>query len=277
MAGRDCWWGRCAFCSWTTLCPGRTFRAVAPERHVDEVGRLVADYGVREIFDDSGCFPKGEWLERFCQGIIDQGLHRKVILGCNMRVGALSREQWRLMKRANFRFVLIGLESVNQATLDRLDKGVRVEQIEQTLRMAKEAGLEPHVTTMVGYPWESREDAARTIEFARRMFVSGWLDTLQATIVVPYPGTPMFDEARREGWLLTEDWDDYDMKRSVWKSPVSSEDVMQFTQELYKAALSPRFILRKLASVRSLDDLAFLARAGRKVFAHIADFRAKGK
>lgn len=277
MAGRDCWWGRCSFCSWTTLYPGSGYKTVRVERHLDEIEMLASRYGVREVFDDSGCFPKGDWLEGFCQGMVDRGLNRRVVMGCNMRVGALSPAQFKLMKQANFRFILIGLESVNQPTLDRLNKGIRVEQIEETMRRAKEAGLSPHITTMVGYPWETRDDAEATIAFAKRLFRKGWVDTLQATIVVPYPGTPLFTEARANGWLTTEDWDDYDMKRSVWKSPVDNADVLRFTQELYKAALSPAFILRKILSIRNVDDVRFLTRAGRKLLAHLTDFgRSKG-
>lgn len=122
----------------------------------------------------------------------------------------------------------------------------------------KKAGLEPHITVMVGYPWETKDDAIATIRLAREMFKRGYIDTLQATIVVPYPGTPMFDEAREKGWLLTEDWNRYDMKESLWKSPVSSEDVLKSTQGLYKTALTPGFLARKLVSIRTLDDVSLL-------------------
>jgi len=271
-AGRDCWWGKCTFCSWTTLYPGRNYRTVSVERHLDEIEQLAA-MGVKEIFDDSGCFPKGQWLEDFCNGMIRRGLHKKVVMGCNMRVGALSQAQWNLLKAANFRFILIGLESVVQSTLDRLVKGIKVAQIEETLRMCKKAGLAPHITTMVGYPWETREDARATVDFAKRMFVQGVLDTLQATIVVPYPGTPLFAEAKAQGWLTTENWDDYDMSRSVWRSPVSNEDVLQFKNELYKAALTPAFLLRKVLSIRSVDDIAFFYRAAQKLIGHLLNTR----
>ncbi|MHC1790420.1 B12-binding domain-containing radical SAM protein [Solidesulfovibrio sp.] len=269
MAGRDCWWGRCTFCSWTTLFPGKTYRTVSPARHVAEIEHLVNDLGVREIFDDSGCFPRGAWLEEFCNLLIAKGLHKKVVLGCNMRVGELTQAQWNLLKKANFRFILIGLESMSQDTLNRLKKGIEVSQIEETMRMAKKAGLEPHITTMVGYPWESREDARRTIDFAKSLFSRGLLNTLQATIVVPYPGTPLFEEARQNGWLTTENWDDYDMRMSVWKSPISNADVLQFKDELYKAALSPAFIIRKIMSIRDFDDIKFLARAASKLLGHL--------
>lgn len=197
-------------------------------------------------------------------------LQKKISLGSSLFLC-----HWRLMKLANFRFILIGLESVAQSTLNHLDKGISAEQIEQTVCIAKEAGLEPHITTMVGYPWETKEDADKTIAFARSLFSKGLIDTLQATIVVPYPGTPMFNETKENNWLLTEDWDHYDMKQSVWDSPVSNQDVLRFTQGLYKSALNPRFIIRKVVSIRNIDDIKFLYGAAKKVFAHIADFKKK--
>ncbi|WKZ33552.1 MAG: radical SAM protein [Thermodesulfobacteriota bacterium] len=277
MAGRDCWWGRCSFCSWTTMYPGRDFRSVSPERLLDEVGVLIGKYGVREIFDDSGTFPACEWLEAFCKGMIERGYGRKVSFGCNMRINALGMPEYRLMAKAGFRFVLFGLESMNRATLSRLDKGLRPEQIARGFRMAKEAGLEPHVTAMVGYPWETKEDAEETIAFAREMFRKGYIDSLQATIVVPYPGTPLFEEARNNGWLLTEDWDRYDMSGSVWRSPLSDEDAMRLTRGLYKAALNPAFLARKVMGIRSMEDLKFLVSAGFKLLGHLSDFRARPK
>ncbi len=272
MAARDCWWGRCTFCSWTTLYPGETFRVRPVEQHLDEIGHLIEDHGVYEIFDDSGCFPRGEWLEAFCRGLIDRGYPKRVVLGCNMRVGGLNREQWALLGRAGFRFVLIGLESVNPGTLKRLNKNIRVDQIEETCRMAKESGLEPHLTVMTGYPWETREDAEATLNFAERMFRAGHIDSLQATIVVPYPGTPLFEEARMAGWLTTLDWDRYDMREAVWNTPIHREEILKLTQRFYRSALAPRFLLRKVLSIRSLDDLSYLIRAGKKVLGHLADF-----
>jgi anaerobic magnesium-protoporphyrin IX monomethyl ester cyclase len=273
MAGRDCWWGRCTFCSWTTLYPGSRYRVVTVEKHLDEIGRLIEDHAVKEIFDDSGTFPKGRWLEDFCRGMMERGYHRNVVLGCNIRAGSMSEPQFRMMKKANFRFLLIGLESMNQKTLNRLRKGIKKEEIEYTCEMAKRAGLEPHLTTMVGYPWETREDAEETIDFAKKMFRKGILDSLQATIVIPYPGTPLFEEARTKGWLTSEDWSDYDMKEYVWKSPVSGAEVRYMTRRLYWSALSPKFLLRKLIHIRSLEDLGYTFTAGRKLFSHLADFR----
>jgi anaerobic magnesium-protoporphyrin IX monomethyl ester cyclase len=275
MAGRDCWWGKCTFCSWTTTF--NNFRAVKPERHLDEVEILVKKYGVREIFDDTGTFPAGMWLKKFCEGLIERGLHKKVVYGANMKPGVLKQEQWNLMGKANFRFMLFGVESANQTTTDRLLKGGKVEDIPNTMRMAKKAGLEPHVTCMVGYPWETYEEAKNTIDLCKSMFNEGSLNTLQATIVIPYPGTPLHREAKEKGWLLTEDYDRYDMREPVMKlmDGVKYEEILELTQSLYKSFLTPRFIFRKLSEIRSWEDIKFLFMAAGRVIGHLTDFSKK--
>ncbi|MBU2592702.1 B12-binding domain-containing radical SAM protein, partial [Patescibacteria group bacterium] len=129
MFGRDCWWGRCSFCAWTILYPGKNFRSMSVSRALDEVGHLIKNYGIREIMDDSGTFPVGDWLREFCRGMIKRGYQKKVRISCNMRFNSgLTRKDYLLMGKAGFRFLLYGLESVNQKTLDRINKNLRVEQ-----------------------------------------------------------------------------------------------------------------------------------------------------
>ncbi|MCL1857044.1 MAG: cobalamin-dependent protein, partial [Kiritimatiellaeota bacterium] len=213
MSGRDCWHGKCTFCSWTTLYP--TFRARDPKDVCDEIGHLIERYGVREIMDDTGCLPAGAWLRTFCEEIIRRGYHKKIRIDCNMRFGALDDALCRLMRKAGFRLVLFGLESANQPTLDRLVKAVKVEDIERGARAAAKAGLNVHVTVMLGYPWEGEAEIAHTVCFARRLLRKSHAYTLQVTMVIPYPGTPLFRELDAAGLLLTRDWDDYDMRTLV--------------------------------------------------------------
>ncbi len=270
MVGRDCWYGKCAFCSWTTLYPG--FRVRPYDRYLDEIGHLIERYGIREIFDDTGTFPVGGWLDRFCRGMLERGYDRQVKISCNMRVGSLDAKDYELMSAAGFRLLKFGLESANQETLDRLDKGTTVQQIVDSCRMAKEAGLTVHLTTMVGYPWESHEDATRTLDLCRALLTRGDADMLQATITIPYPGTPLFAEAQENGWLRTTNWDLYDMRAPVMRCPIPDDELKHLTQGLYRAFLSPRFVARTLLNVRSINDLKFITRAGRAVAGHLKDF-----
>jgi len=274
MFGRDCWWGRCTFCSWTTLYPGEHFRVMSVERALNELGHIIENYPVREIMDDSGTFPVGDWLRNFCLGMIERGYNKRVRINCNMRFNSgLAADDYQLMGKAGFRFILYGLESANQETLDRINKNLKVEQIEPQLKMAKKAGLNPHPTTMIGYPWETREDAERTLNFAREMFKKGYADTLQATIITPYPGTPLFAEAKEKGWLRTSDWDRYDMREPILKTEMSDEEIKGLVQGLYKSVLTPKFILRKLKeALTSWENFKYYLRMARKFFSKLVDF-----
>lgn len=272
-ASRDCWYHRCTFCSWTTLYP--SYRTRTPEQLLDEVGMLIEKYGVKEIMDDSGAFPAGEWLRTFCKGMIERGYNKKVIMDCNMRFCALSFEDYKLMRKAGFRFVLFGLESANQATLDRIKKGEKIEAMIESCRLAKKAGLSPHVTIMFGYPWEGEEEIQNTVKLGRKLLQKGYAHTLQATVVIPYPGTPLYKECKENGWLQTEDYEEFDMRRPVMKTPVGDEKLKEAVQSVYKVAFNPEFLLRRLFSIRSFGDIQFFVRAAGKVMGHLTDFRGK--
>jgi len=272
MAGRDCWWGKCKFCSWPTLYP--EFRSRRPENVVNEIEQLVEHFHVREIMDDTGTFPVGDWLDVFCDEMIARKLNKRVAIDCNMRFGALNLAQYKKMKKAGFRLVLFGLESANQVTLDRIRKNVSAEEIAGSCGAARKAGLYPHITIMFGYPWESYEDALKTLELGRRLLKKGLAYTVQATVVIPYPGSPLFDECKREGLLRSLNWDDYDMKQPVMKSAIDDKKMMRLVQGIYNVAFDPEFIINRLLSIRSLSDLSYFARGAAKILGHIFDFSA---
>lgn len=273
MIGRDCPYGKCTFCSWTTLFP--KFSVGSPERLLDEIGMLIDRYGVREIFDDTGSFPSGGWMDTFCKGMIQRGYHKKIRLSCNFRFDYLTPERAALMREAGFRLMKLGLESANQATLDRLCKGTQVEEIERGCRIAKDAGLEVHLTVMVGYPWETRADAETTLALATRLMREGLADMLQSTVTIPYPGTPLYREAVENDWLLIEpdDYEAFDMSRPIFKTPdMTSEEVVELCNSIYRSFLQPAYIWRYLLSIRTPADLKFIAKGAKAVIGHLLDF-----
>lgn len=273
MAARDCWWHRCSFCSWVTLYPA--FRARKPELVLDEIGMLIDRYGIREIMDDSGTLPTSTWLKKFCDGMIARGYNKRVVLDCNMRFGALSFEEYKMMKRAGFRMLLFGLESGSQRILDEIDKGVTVEEMVDSCRKAKEAGLTVHITIMFGYPNASKEEELQTYRLAKKLMEEGYADTLQSTLVVPYPGSRLYETALKSGWLRYSpgEWEHWDMSEPVLRSgDISPEEVKQLCDDTYRLFWSPRYVLRRFFSVRSFEDFKFALRGARKVMGHIKDF-----
>ena len=272
MSGRDCWHGKCTFCSWTTLYP--KYRVRNPIDVVDEIEMLVGKYGVKEVMDDSGTFPVGEWLKTFCEEMIRRGLQKKVRIDCNMRFGRLTLDDYRLMRRAGFQFVLFGVESANQKTLDRFNKALKVEDVVKGCEWAHRAGLDVHLTFMFGHAWEGPEEIANTVKLARMLLAKGWASTLQCTLTIPYPGTPLFKELEANGGLATMDWDEYDMRRAITKTPLATEaEIKCAIQQVYRGFLQPAAIWHRLTSTRTLFDLGFYYRGIRSLIGHLADFR----
>jgi hypothetical protein len=91
---------------------------------------------------------------------------------------------------------------------------------------------------------------------------------------VPYPGTPLFNELKEADLLNTLDWDEYDMRRAVTKTPLVSEaEVKCAIQKVYRGFLQPKAIFRRLTSTRTLFDLGFYYRGLRSLLGHLVDFR----
>jgi len=273
MSGRDCWWGRCSFCAWPRMFPA--FRVRSVENVLDEIGFLIKRYDCREIFDDSGTLMTGKWLRDLCNGLIERGYNKKIKYSCNMRFGVLKQEDFDLMVRAGFRLLKFGLESANQETLDKLDKGIKVSDIMEGCEMAQKAGLTVHLTMIVGYPWESKEDAMKTFKLAKWLMQIGRADLLQSTVLIPYPGTPLWKEAKENDWFLFDalDYDRFDQREPVLKvKGGSAEDVAAVCGKIYTVFLTPAYILQRFKDIKSWDDVVLNLRGVKAVFGHLSDF-----
>ncbi len=273
MSGRDCWWGKCKFCAWPILFP--KFRVRSVENVLDEIGELIKKYGVREIFDDSGTLMVGKWLKELCEGLIKRGYNKKIKYSCNMRFGTLKQKDYDLMKKAGFRLLKFGLESANQTTLDRLNKGVKVKDIVEGCKMARKAGLTVHLTMIVGYPWETKEDALRTFALAKKLMQSGRADLLQSTILIPYPGTPLWKEAKKNKNFLFNplDYEKYDMRGPVLKTKNSNAyEVASICGQIYTIFLTPWYVFSRIKAIKNLDDFILNLRGVKAVWGHLKDF-----
>ena len=271
---RDCMFGKCTFCRYNG--PDLTFSMRSVQRSLDEYQRLIEDYGVKEIFDDSGVWYRGAEAREFAQGIIDRGLHKKgCYFGFNTRFGYLDEETIALLAKANFRFILIGLEACDEETLSRLNKGYGPEDAEQNLKLYTKYGLFPHLTIMVGYYWQTKAQLKKTIETVRRFMFKGLARTLQVTLCTPLDFTPYHQECIDEGVLLVDDYNDFDMSKLIVKTPLSHDEYYAAIREMYGIAFHPRFISKQLEYLSSMrkQDWQFLftygTRAVRRVRQHV--------
>lgn len=277
MWGRGCYPGVCTFCVWASNLWMHKARLRSVENVLDEIEMIVDKLRVKEIFDDTDTSTwNRKWLIQLCKGLIERGLNDRVYISCNARADNLDRDLCRLMKKAGFRLLKVGLESGSDYTLKRINKLEDVEKIRQGIRNAKDAGLNVLMTIMVGYPWETYEDFVKTYNLARELMLYKTRvgDSLQASVVVAYPGTPMYFEALKNGWFIIDpkDYEAYDMSRPVFKTPIPHKTVMELCDRLWRIHLDPMFIIKTLTSIRKPDDLRLLWQGLRSVLGHTKDF-----
>jgi radical SAM superfamily enzyme YgiQ (UPF0313 family) len=139
--------------------------------------------------------------------------------------------------------------------------------------MVKKANLYPHLTVMIGYPWETKKDILKTLNFVKNIFKKGLADSLQATIIVPYPGTPLFAEAKKRGWLKSSNWSNFDMRQTVLKTSISQSEMNNIIRAFYKTIFTPKFIIRKIKEgLIDLDNFKYYVRLGLKFSSKLLDF-----
>lgn len=271
---RDCMFGKCTFCRYNG--PDLTFSLMSVDKSLDEYEALITNFGVKEIFDDSGVWYRGREAREFAQGIIDRGLHKKgCYFGINTRFEYLDEETIRLMGEANFRFILLGYEAADNETLQRLNKGYQLQHVDNCLKWMTKYGMHPHLTIMVGYYWQTQEQLDKTVSEVRRLMFSGLARTLQVTLCTPLDYTPYHQECIREGVLLTNDYDDFDMSKLIVKTPIPHSEYYKAVKKMYGIAFDPRFIFRQIIFLLSgrKRDWQFLftysLRAIRRVRQHI--------
>ena len=271
---RDCMFGKCTFCRYNG--PELTFSKMSVERSLDEYENLIKKYGVREIFDDSGVWYRGKDAKQFAQGIIDRGLHKKgCYFGINTRFEYLDEETIELLSQANFRFVLLGFEAADDFTLQKLNKGYQMQHVEKCLKWLTKYGLHPHLTIMVGYYWQTQEQLDLTVSTVRSLMNRGLARTLQVTLCTPLDMTPYHLECKRNGVLLTENYDDHDMSKLIVKTPIPHDEYYKAVRKMYGVSYSPLFILRQIFFLKNMRkrDWEFLfiygIRALRRARQHI--------
>ncbi|MDI6784005.1 MAG: radical SAM protein [bacterium] len=280
MSGRGCGGGQkgfgiCTFCVWQHALWGCIGRLRSPKNVVDEIKVLVDCYGIKEVFDDNEAGPmwNAQWVEEFYAEMKKANMLGRVTLSSNARADSLTPRTCELLKKCGFRLLKVGLESGNEQTLKNIHKLESLEQIKQGVKTAKDYGLVVLLTSMVGYPWETEEDVARTYAVARELMLykTRFGDSLQASVIMPYPGTPLFKEAEQKGWLRLDPkaYNRYDMTEPVLQTKIDTE---KWCKKMWKVYYEPKFMLKSLVTIRTLDDMKLLFRAARSLLGHLRDY-----
>jgi len=178
--------GRCAFCTVPRLYPN-VIKARSAENVLQELDLIVAQEYREVFFRDETFTMFRKRNEQICRGIIEKGWDLGWI--CNGRLAGIDKPMLALMQEAGCHMIKFGVESGVQEILDKMNKGIKLDEIRQIFKWCNELRLDTHAHVMLGNVGETRETIERTIDFVKELNPSN----AAFGILTPYPGTELFD------------------------------------------------------------------------------------
>lgn len=242
--GRGCK-SHCTFCLWPQTIGGHRYRVRSVGHVMDELRWAVKAFPqVKEFFfDDDTLTDNTARVEELAREIGKLG----IMWSCNAK-GNVPRETLKVMRDNGLRLVVVGYESGNQQILHNIKKGMRIDVVRKFTKDCHDLGIQIHGTFVLGLPGETKETIEETIRFATEINPH----TIQVSLAAPYPGTFLYDQALKNGWLLDENMDlvsEHGVQAAAMSYPhLSHTEMFNSVEDFYR-----RFYLRapKIASIVS--------------------------
>ena len=194
---------RCNWCSHQVF--GQSHRRRDPVRVVDEVEWLLNRYSPDMIWVSDDVFTINHaWMRSYANEMRRRSL--RIPFECISRADRLNAEMLDLLAELGCFRIWIGSESGSQRILDAMDRGVKIEQVQNAVRMSRERGIQSGMFLMWGYEGEELEDIEATVKHVS----TSQPDIFFTTVSYPIKGTPYYKRiadrlVQLEPWGKTSD------------------------------------------------------------------------
>lgn len=237
--------GQCVFCDRSVF--GNLCRCYSADYVIRMIKKLQQDYGIKELFieDDNFVLFKRRLME-ICDRIINEKID--ITWSCLGRVDTIDSEMLAFMKKAGCWQINFGCESGSQKILDLLHKGVKKEQTEKAVRLARKAGLDVKGLFMLGNFGETRETIEETLSFIRKLPLTDF----HITCFTPLPGAEAYNLADRYG-RFDKDWKRANMFNADNFVPdgLTKEEIEKYYKKAWRIFyIRPRIIVKYIAKLR---------------------------
>lgn len=255
---------RCVYCAAHNVWHNR-FIPRSAENVLDEIEYLVREYGIREVhfLDDNASVDRKRFMA-ICQGILDRGLDIAWCCPTGLAIWTLDAEVLALMKRSGCYKICFGMESGDPETQRFIRKRLDLGKSAEVMKIASDMGFWLQSTFIIGFPYETREQILRTIDYA----VASRSDFVNFLLLVPYPGTDVFKIMEEEGLIPKRSWDYRNFGnmmsgfRTLCRTKTMESDELSalfdmafrklLRRRLVLAVIRPDIMLRKINSFESL-------------------------
>jgi len=233
LAGRGCPF-QCSYCSnhiLKKLAPGSYVRFRSPENIIAEIKDITVRFPIkkREIYLEVESFGVNkEWAIDLCSKLehFNKTLIQPFSFGANLRLtlNADLKRFFAALKKANFRFINIGLESGSERVRrEILRRNYSNKDVINAVTMARKHGLKVAFFNMVGLPGETIADFKETVEI-NRMCLPDWHLT---SIFFPYPGTDAYSLCEKQGLLRESSGPEMERMKATLDLPGFSKKQIQ--------------------------------------------------
>lgn len=243
----------CFFCLASAV-SGTKVRLRSHKNIIEEIRLCVVRYKIKDFlfFSDTFNLDKS-WVMQFCRAISDSGLQFNWM--ANARADCLDLETAKAMRQAGCTLISVGVESGNEAMLQKIGKGISTNQIEKAFHLLNKAGLKTQAYYIIGFPWESRKTVEETIRFSLTLPC----DFAMFYTAVAFPGTRFFDYARENGLFEGSNIDE--LYRDAYYYPtvkshyLSKDEIHRLCkQALRRFYLRPQYIIKRFRGIHSLRE-----------------------
>lgn len=186
----------------------------------DEIEYLAHKYPSFKgaYFNEEAHSANPEWLASFCEALIRRGLNKyKWDAMCGM--WSFTEELVKLCAAAGYTQIRFGVESTSEAVGQAIKKSLHLDKMERFMQWCKKYSIHTYGTFQIGALGSSEEIDRFTLADRDRWFQQGLMQKWQVSTSTPQPGTPFYEQCKREGWLVTEDINLYDGVRAVVSYP----------------------------------------------------------
>jgi len=222
----------CFFCC-STRFGGKKWRYRSAKSIVDEIEMLYHEYGYKAFaFMDDNFTTSKQRIMDFADELEARNL-TDIIWWCFSRVDVLvaNEDMVKRMADAGAFKVFLGLESANAETLDDYGKNISRDQQVQAVALLHKYGIGIQGSFVMGDTNETEAMINRTVNMAINLNI----ESLQYSIITPFPGTRLYDKVVRENRLLHKQWNLYDGLHSIirldYLSPQRIEKILFHSYE----------------------------------------------
>jgi len=163
------------------------------------------------------------------------------------------------LRRSGLRWVLLGVENSELSTLDDFKKGISPGEAKEAVKLLKKHDIFGHAMFIIGNRRDSRESIARMRRFLNELDP----DFAIFAILTPFPGSEIYEEAKRNGWIQDTNWANYDMVHAIMSTEtLTTKEVQEELYRCYRTFYGSWN--RRLSGMFSRNELK------RRVFLHMA-------